>query len=95
MNSTFDFCMFNGFRTIVPYCELSEKDQEILEGAIMLIDNKWSLRKLALNVGRSRSFWSRHFRKTLPYLSDDLTLQVFHILRHNKIKYFPTSRFDR
>ena len=61
--------------------ELTDHEQMILDNAILLVDNNYSLRKLSRNVGRSRSQLSRDFQKPLRTLSYELYGCVRKVLR--------------
>ena len=68
--------------------ELTDLEKEILDNAIILVNQNWSLRKLSKNVGRSRSQLSRDFQKPLKRLSYDLYGCVRKVLKNNSDKYF-------
>ena len=67
--------------------ELSKCQSAILDNAITLVDNRWSLRKTAAETGRSKSQLSRDF-KLLRSISYDLYKVVDKQLRTNKARYF-------
>ena len=63
---------YEGYQLDVDKYELTDKDKMILDNAILLVDNVWSLRTLSRNVLRSKSQLSRDFQKPLRQLSYEL-----------------------
>lgn len=68
--------------------DLTDHQKEILDNAHMLVDNRWSLRCLSRNVGKSRSQLSRDFQKPLKNLSYELYQCVQRTYRLSTEKYF-------
>ncbi len=80
---------YNGYLLDGTYnFDLSEKEKVLLDNAIMLIDNNWSLRCLSRNVGKSKSQLHRDFQLSLKKVSFELYHYVNRVLQNNYIRYF-------
>lgn len=67
---------------------LSDKDKEVLDEAIWLIDNKVSIRKVCNEFGKSKSTIHRDLSIKLNNISSELYVCVKRQLNKNKAKYF-------
>lgn len=68
--------------------ELEERDIAILDAAVELVENRYTLRELSDNVMFPRSTLSDNFKTPLRKLSAELYCSVHKILLQNKQKYF-------
>lgn len=86
---TEDYNSYNGYLLDGIYnFDLTEHEKMILDNAHDLVDNRWSLRCLSRNVGRSRSQLSRDFQGPLKRLSYELYTLVQRTYKNNTEKYF-------
>lgn len=82
-----DLFEYNGYALDICRYDLTDHEMMILDNAYMLVTNKWSLRCLSRNIGRSRSQLSRDFQKPLKYISYELYTLVQRTYRENSISY--------
>ena len=78
---------YNGYALDICRYDLTDRETMILDNADMLVSNKWSLRCLSRNTGRSRSQLSRDFQKPLKYLSYELYKLVQRTYKENSRSY--------
>jgi len=64
--------MMGNYTLDVSKYDLSEQDAAVIDNAISLVENNWSLRKLAENTGISKSTLQRDFANKLKYFSYEL-----------------------
>ena len=72
--------------------DLTKKQTEILDNAILSIDNNWSLRKLSREIGLSKSQLSRDFQ-TLKTISRELYLVLRKQYKNRYERYFKDKFF--
>lgn len=80
--------MYDKYELNIAYYELDEKQKEILQNAVMLVDYHYSLRELSKNVCKSKSTLSDDFNTELRKISYELYKCVKKVLLENKKKYF-------
>jgi len=68
--------------------ELTEKDKEILNMAIWIVDNRCSIRQCSKEFGKSKSQLHRDIHSKLRSISYELYQCVTSQLRINKRRYF-------
>jgi len=68
--------LYAGYQLDVSRYDLTNREIKILNDAVLLVDNGWSLRKLSRNVLRSKSQLSRDFQKPLRTISYELWQRV-------------------
>lgn len=83
-----DLYEYNGYALDICIYDLTDHEIMILDNADMLVTNKWSLRCLSRNTGRSRSQLSRDFQKPLKYISYELYKLVQRTYKENSLSYF-------
>jgi len=68
--------------------DLTDRQKQLLDEAIWLVDNKVSIRQVSKEFGRCKSVIHKELNTKLKYLSYELYKCVQRQLRLNKLKYF-------
>ena len=68
--------------------DLSEKDKQVLNAGLYLVDNKYSIKRVCKELMMSKSSLHRYLHKRLPSLSWELYACVVRQLKANKSRYF-------
>lgn len=66
------------------WAQEKKNEETAVECATYCIQYNWSVRKIALNMGLTRSTVYRYLTKALKYIDDDLYVQCKHRLRRHK-----------